>query len=872
MKWLALALLALSGFAQEQEKEASPQAPAPQAESDERAEAQRRRVEMNLLGAADTEGGESRRNENIQFNLVDNNALKEMNLRVGVSATVIREFRPERGYFGAEFGNQPTAPLHVAPQRGSGFHGQLRWAHLNSVSTARAFFQVGDVQPARENDYGFQTGMDLGRRWRLSLDGGQLKIRGQVNGNVLVPLEDERTALATDPAVRRIVERYLAAYPAQLPNRTDINPRALNTNAPQNVNHHLGGARLESLASSRDRLIFAYNFNEQDVEPFQFVAGQNPTTRVKSHRARVTWNRQWGAATLADFSAGFDRLNTVLTPEHRAVGPMVMIAGLTMLGPAANIPIDRASNTFRQAASVRHTAGNHSFTAGADVIRRQLNGLETDAHRGFFSFVNDFGNDAITNLRLGLPTMHLKAIGNVHRGFRNWEFAFYAGDTWRARAGTTVSLGLRFQPVTAPVEVNRFNVVPYSCDCNNFAPTFGLAQRLPGRFGIFRAAGGVQFGEIFPPTYHQLRFSPPGNLKVMAAAPNLADPLGGLAGGGHAGGRGILYALDPGLVSPYAYQYNASWEPELSKTWRLQLAYVGSRQHKLFTMWYLNRARPVPGIPQTSATVNARRPDQSLADYRRVLNGSRGYYDAARVALILPRWRGVTFDAAYWFSKALDLGSSYTNTAYDADARLGRSQSEFEVHRDMKARSDFDQPHAFVMRGAWGLPSFGGAPKWRRMLAAGWSLSGVVLLKQGTPFTVSSGSDAPGYGNVDGNGGDRPNLVDPSILGRTIGTPDTSLARMPHSAFSHMPPTGERGNLGRNTFRRGSIRNVNAAVSRAWHIDSERIVTFRAETVNLTNTPQFAEPGAELANPNFAQITNTLNEGRTFRVGVQFGW
>ncbi|MEZ5366564.1 MAG: hypothetical protein R2748_30555 [Bryobacterales bacterium] len=42
-------------------------------------------------------------------------------------------------------------------------------------------------------------------------------LRGQVNGNVPVPLESERTALTTDPVVRPIVEDILSAYPAEAP-------------------------------------------------------------------------------------------------------------------------------------------------------------------------------------------------------------------------------------------------------------------------------------------------------------------------------------------------------------------------------------------------------------------------------------------------------------------------------------------------------------------------------------------------------------------------------------------------------------------------------------------------------------------------------
>jgi hypothetical protein len=148
----------------------------------------------------------------------------------------------------------------------------------------------------------------------------------------------------------------------------------------------------------------------------------------------------------------------------------------------------------------------------------------------------------------------------------------------------------------------------------------------------------------------------------------------------------------------------------------------------------------------------------------------------------------------------------------------------------------------------------------------------VVLLKSGTPFAVTSGSDAPGFGNVDGNGGDRPNLVDPSILGRTIGNPDTSQQLLPRSAFRYFAPTEPSGNLGNNTFRKGPIQNVNASLSRAFALRPDMRLIFRAESINAFNTPQFAPPGAELANPNFGAITNTLNDGRTLRFQLELGW
>ena len=241
-----------------------------------------------------------------------------------------------------------------------------------------------------------------------------------------------------------------------------------------------------------------------------------------------------------------------------------------------------------------------------------------------------------------------------------------------------------------------------------------------------------------------------------------------------------------------------------------------------------------------------------------MLNGSRGYFDAGRLTVVAPRVKRFTVDAAYWFSKALDLGADYTNTAYDADSRLSRSQSEYETHSDRKGRSQFDQPHAFLARVGYDLPR-------------GWNVSTVALLKQGTPFNLTT-LDGPGFGNVDGNGGDRPNLLDPTILGRSYGNPDTSVARLPRTAFRYIAPGAETGNLGANVFRKGAIRNVNAALAKTWQLPRDMKLLLRAESINLLNTPQFAEPGSVLGTPEFGFITNTLNDGRTFRFNLGLQW
>ena len=838
------------------------------------------RTALNLLGDVDTNSGESRRNENVQITLIDNNVLNELNRRMGITATVVREFEVERGYFGAEFGGPPTSSLHLDASKVSRVRGTLYESHNNSIFSARSFFQVGDVRPARTNDYGFQLGVPLGSGGDIFFDGSQQRIRGNVNGNVLVLAPDERVPLARDPATRAFVQRIIDAFPAELPNRTDIDARALNTNAPQEIDNDAIGARLDQAWKGKGRVSFGYNFKTQKVEAFQLVNGQNPDTTTRSHDARVTWNRAWSAATMMDVSAGFNRVTSLIVPDESNLGPMIYTSRiLESLGGSSSIPIDRAQNRFRYAGRVRHTRGRHLLTTGFDVFRKQVNGVESSSHLGIFSFRNDFtdesgqARDAITNLRLGTPSSYLLSLGNTHRGFRYWDIQYYAGDDWRVNSDLTLHFGVRYQPLTRPVEVNGLSDLPYDCDCNNVAPRFGFAYRLNDRWGAIRGAYGIHFGEVFPATFGQSRFNPPGNVRLRLPAPDLINPLEGvIVDPTDPDVRASLFIISPDLAVPYSHQYNFSWELSPASQWTLQLGYVGSRSHRLVSMWPTNRAQPVPGIPLVTSTVNERRPNPKYYENRTILNGSRAYFDAARITLTGRRWHGLSLDTSYWFSKAIDLGANYSSTGNSRDSFRGRSQFEFDVHGDVKAVSDFHQSHAFLWRLGYQTPGLTVANGVVKKMFGRWEMFSVVLLKSGTPFTVISGSDAPGFGNVDGTSADRVHIIDPSLLGRSIDHPDTSTERLPRSAFAFMQPGEKAGNIGRNTFRKDGIRNVNFALARNWKVAAEKTLSFRAESINFFNTPQFARPSPQLTAPSFAEITNTLNDGRTFRFLLRFSF
>ena len=836
---------------------------------------------VNLAGQTNTSRGEARRNENIQVNQVDNNAARDANQRVGTTATIVEEYKPERNYFASEFGGGSKGPIHAPAQNAEGFHGNLFWGHNNSVTTARAFFQAGSVQPARQNRYGAAFSTNVWKGGSFSFSGSQDKDRGQVNGNILTLFPDEHTPLATDPVIRATVQKYLDAFPKAAPNRPDISARALNTNSPQSTDTNLANGQLSQVLNRRDHLTLRYTFTEQRVDAFQFVTGQNPDTTNKSHGSRISWNRTWSPLTISDFSIGFDRSNTLLIPTSDALGP-IFISGLQVLGPSNNIPLRRALNQWQSAYSVQTRRGRHTISAGGGLLRRLYNSDETDGQRRVYQYRSDLINgqliDVVTLLRLGKPSQMQQAFGDVHRSFSNWDLHAFAGDRFTVNNQLTLNFGIRWEPTTRPNERwNRSNL-PYHSDWNNVGGNFGFAYRLPGNLGVIRSAAATFFSQIALVTYGQDRYNPPASIRLQVVDPVRLENI--LAG------REIVtvnpntpsyrFLISPDLVVPYSYQYNFSWEGQLAPGWKLQLGYLGSRSHKLFQNYIVNRAHNIQGVDSTVENAPDRRADLTALEKITVENGSNAYYDAGRVTFTLPSWHHIGITSAYWYSKAIDLGADYNATGGDSN-RFGQSgQTEFDVHGDLKGLSSFDQPHAFMLQGNLGtgrgaLSGFKGGIL--RKLVNDWDLNTVYLLKSGTPFDIMSGSDGPGLGNVDGTNGDRVDIVDPSILGRSIGNPDTSRALLPRSAFAFIDwRTETRGNVGRNVFRKGKIANLNASLSRSWTLHNEMQLNFRAESINLLNTPQFAAPGNQLVNTNFAQITNTLNEGRAFRFTLRLNF
>src|SRR5579871_2253237 len=854
--------------------------------------------------AAETVAGLEERNPNIFIYRIDLNDLRNLlTLFRGPNPTYIPEFRADENYFGAQYGAallgfQPLRPRTLLQQ----WHGSASATPQNSVLNARNFFNVGPLLPSRITSYDLATGGPVTSKLSLVLDFGQVFNSGLVNGNLQVPLASERAPLATDAQTRAIISDLLAAYPSQLPNLPSVSLRQLNTNAPRSIVTAVGLARLDARPNDKTSVAALYSVNQYSEDPFQLVLGQNPETDLRSQSAYLDVTRSLSPQTIGQFGFYFDRVRASLLPTTQVsdllsnlgykVVPEITFAGgggsladLAEIGPGIQFPRFRVENRFKTFASLTRTMGRHTLKFGGSITRSQVNDLQSTNARGTLSFLPDFGRTDVQNFLTGTPDLFTIVIGNLYRGFRNWEHAGYVEDEFRISPVFSINMGVRYEMETPPTEVNNLTDPKMPLQ-QGWAPRFGFAWN-PGRGSLtVRAGYGISYSSIFPVTYQTTRFNPPSVQVLEINTPNLTDALALAQTAPYMkpipGAQQDLFLISPDLVLPYTHMYNLSLQWALPAQTVLRIAYMGSRSFHLLTQGVYNRPVVVPDIPTTEATLNQRRPDQRYGAINVVESNSNDYYDAAQVSVEKRLSRGLAFRAAYTFSKDINLGGDFTNTASGVELPPETGTPTCETCNrvsDQKGLALFDTPEVFTFTYVYRLPFFAGSTGWAAAALKKWQISGTTLFQSGVAYHFHTGSDAPGYGNVDGNTADRPNILDPSLLGKSFDNPDTTptilganTCRSPGTDglpylhckyFDTNIPVAGRGNLGWNTFRKDATANWNVAFGRNFRFSGgERSLDFRSEFINFFNTPQFDKPGTQLAVATFGKITNTVNKGR----------
>jgi hypothetical protein len=187
-----------------------------------------------------------------------------------------------------------------------------------------------------------------------------------------------------------------------------------------------------------------------------------------------------------------------------------------------------------------------------------------------------------------------------------------------------------------------------------------------------------------------------------------------------------------------------------------------------------------------------------------------------------------------------------------------------------------DIRHNLVASGVVELP-FGRGKRWAQggvagALLGGWQINALSRFSTGTPVTPIAPAttlNAPGSGQF-------ADCLGPvaRIGERTEWWDRTNLAN-PNTVSPNAP---RFGTCGTGVLRGPGLINVDMGVFRRLQINERFNVQFRGEAFNISNTPHFANPNADVASGNFGLIGDVQNTGREgndqrfFRLGVRIGF
>jgi hypothetical protein len=266
-------------------------------------------------------------------------------------------------------------------------------------------------------------------------------------------------------------------------------------------------------------------------------------------------------------------------------------------------------------------------------------------------------------------------------------------------------------------------------------------------------------------------------------------------------------------------------------------------------------------VPRT----NERRPNGLYTTNLAVANASWSYYHGLQVDWIKRLSSNINFQAAYTFSKAIDTTSEATFVGAGDTNQTGNSA------RNARGPSRFHTPHRFTIYGTYRTPWFNNDRGILGQTIGGWQFSAVVKLAKGTPFTVvTTGVDL----NLDGFSESRPLLLDPSILGRSINHPLTSVTDLPRTAFRTLT-TSDFGApiLGRNTFYGDGVKTVDFGLQKNFPLPWEgHRFSLRADFFNAFNHVQYGFPTTDITNANFGRILGTATQyaPRTIQFALRY--
>jgi outer membrane receptor protein involved in Fe transport len=464
----------------------------------------------------------------------------------------------------------------------------------------------------------------------------------------------------------------------------------------------------------------------------------------------------------------------------------------------------------------------------------------------------------------------------------------------------------------------------------HISPRFGVVWD-PYKKGktVFRAGGGLFYGTLAGNTFTNASGSAPygGTItysKVVSVAnPYATDPSEFPTGDPFPYSFSTtnpvfnirplpVTAFDPNFRWPIIYQFNVGWQQQFGNSFAVTASYVGSLGRKIPMFLDLNAPIYTPGAPSTvpvagttaslsgtnypntTATIPNRRPFNSSA----ALGGGPGLAANPTYGAVYSiqssetsNYNGLQVTAQERLSKKLLINAFYIwsrsmqsepldSTGMPAGTSQIYNPEDTRLKYLDKTRSDFDIRHMFTASFVYNA-IFSSRNLLVHQLANGWTVSGILRLQSGMPFSVYTGNDD----NVDGFINDRPNL---SGIGKPRLTPNggSRVAAMKQwispayfceinvttGACPGTGPGGIDGVVRANDFDAPGRRSIDASLFRNFPITRHVQFQLRGEATNVFNLTNLPGPGVQVRSTGaFGSIVGQLTGGSFSNRIVQVG-
>jgi hypothetical protein len=613
--------------------------------------------------------------------------------------------------------------------------------------------------------------------------------------------------------------------------------------------------------------------------------------RFSYQRANVASGEPVDQVDPASLGFTFPRVSSIDT------APVIAVSGVTGLGPP--IFSQRLYNFYQFINNVGYNRVNHSVKFGGEVRRTHLTSLFTSIGNGSFVFNGLASRNAQADFLLGFPFLFLQAAGKEDKSLRQTAYYFYVQDDFRVNRNLTLNLGLRYElsPGFTEDENLLLTFIPgqqsvlsptlpagllhsgdpgvpdtvFKTPKTNFAPRLGFAWDPAGNgrtsvragYGLFYdEAGLVQTYNVFQAP----DFQP---IAVLVFPPSFADPFAGNSP--FKPPLKLPFQVGPGTTNTWIasdfqpariHHWNLTLQRQLTSALAVEVAYVGNKASHLQGNIDVNQA--LFTTTATTGNVNSRRPFSSFGSGLQVTSIFNSNYHGLQTTLTHRLTRGLSFQAAYTWSKAIDDITAPT-AFFLFPGQTSRIQDVRNPQLD-RGLSAFDLRHRFVTSFDYELPFFKNSATVVHQVLGGWRWSGIVTLQSGRPFTVTDSSDP----NRDGDTvADRTNLIrDPNLP----SDQRTTARWFDTGAFQRFTTAQapNLGNAGRNIVFTDGVVNFDTGLTKAFKFWNEKALEVRWEIFNLFNHPNYGVPVNDFNSANFGRVLNTATTERQMQFGFKF--